>query len=47
MISVPAGLLKMSVKKFLAYTILGSCSWGVTMVLVGYFFGLTAFEMII
>ena len=47
MISVPAGLLKMSVKKFLAYTILGSCSWGVTTVLVGYFFGLTAFEMII
>ena len=47
MISVPAGLLKMSIKKFLAYTILGSCSWGVTMVLVGYFFGLTAFEMII
>ena len=47
MISVPAGLLKMNVKKFLAYTILGSCSWGVTMVLVGYFFGLTAFEMII
>jgi len=47
MISVPAGLLKMNVKKFLAYTILGSCGWGVTMVLIGYFFGLTAFEMII
>ena len=47
MISVPAGLLKMSVKKFLVYTVLGSCAWGVTMVLVGYFFGLTAFDMII
>ena len=47
MISVPAGLLKMNVKKFLAYTILGSCGWGITMVLIGYFFGLTAFEMII
>ena len=47
MISIPAGLLKMSVKKFLAYTILGSCGWGVTMVLIGYFFGLTAFEMFI
>ena len=46
MISVPAGLLKMNVKKFLAYTILGSCGWGITMVLIGYFFGLTAFEMI-
>ena len=47
MISIPAGLLKMSIKKFLTYTILGSCAWGVTMVLVGYFFGLTAFEAII
>jgi len=47
MISVPAGLLKMSIKKFLAYTILGSCGWGVRMVLIGYFFGLTAFEMFI
>ena len=47
MISIPAGLLKMSIKKFLTYTILGSCAWGVTMVLIGYFFGLTAFEMII
>ena len=46
MISVPAGLLRMNVKKFLAYTILGSCGWGITMVLIGYFFGLTAFEMI-
>ena len=47
MVSIPAGLLKMSVKKFLAYTVLGSCGWGVTMVLIGYFFGLTAFEMFI
>ena len=47
MISIPAGLLKMSIKKFLTYTIIGSCGWGITMVLVGYFFGVTAFEMII
>ena len=47
MISVPAGLLKMNIKKFLVYTILGSCGWGITMVLIGYFFGLTAFELII
>ncbi len=47
MISIPAGLLKMRIRKFLTYTILGSCGWGITMVLVGYFFGLTAFEMII
>ena len=47
MISIPAGLLKMSIKKFLIYTILGSCAWGVTMELIGYFFGLAAFEAIL
>ena len=34
-------------ESFLVYTVLGSCGWGITMVLIGYFFGLTAFEMII
>ena len=45
MISIPAGLLKMDTKKFLLYTVLGSCGWGITMVLVGYFFGVEAFEL--
>ena len=45
MISVPAGLLKMKIRKFLLYTVLGSCGWGVTMVMVGYFFGVATFEM--
>ena len=47
MISVPAGLLKMNVKKFLVHTILGACVRGITMVLIVFFFGLTAFETII
>ena len=45
MISIPAGLLKMNIKKFLIYTILGSCGWGVTMVMVGYFFGVATFDI--
>ena len=45
MISIPAGLLKMDTKKFLLYTVLGSCGWGITMVLVGYFFGVAGFEL--
>ena len=45
MISVPAGLLKMKMRKFLVYTILGSCGWGVTMVMVGYFFGVATFDI--
>ena len=45
MISVPAGLLKMRMKKFLVYTVLGSCGWGITMVMAGYFFGVATFEI--
>ena len=45
MISVPAGLLKMSIKKFMIYTVLGSCGWSITMVMVGYFFGVATFDI--
>ena len=45
MISVPAGLLKMSVKKFMIYTVLVSCGWSITMVMVGYFFGIATFDI--
>ncbi len=46
MISVPAGLLKMKTQKFLIYTLLGSCGWSITMIMVGYYFGIATFEMI-
>ena len=42
MISIPAGLLKMKLPKFLAYTILGSCGWSMTLIFIGYYFGITA-----
>ena len=45
MISVPAGLLKMSIKKFMIYTVLGSCGSSITMVMVGYFFGVATFDI--
>ena len=45
MISIPAGLLKMNFKKFLAYTILGSCGWSITLVFAGYYFGVAALEL--
>ena len=45
MISIPAGLLKMRFKKFLAYTILGSCGWSITLVFAGYYFGVAALEL--
>jgi len=41
MISVPAGLLKMKIPKFVLYTFLGSCIWSAATILAGYYFGET------
>ena len=43
-ISIPAGLLKMKLAKFLAYTILGSCGWSITLIFIGYYFGIASLE---
>ena len=45
MISIPAGLLKMKFIKFLGYTILGSCGWSITLIFIGYYFGIAAFDL--
>ena len=39
MISVPAGLLKMKIPKFVLYTFAGSCVWSAGTILSGYYFG--------
>jgi membrane protein DedA with SNARE-associated domain len=39
MISVPAGLLKMKIPKFILYTFAGSCVWSTGTILSGYYFG--------
>ncbi len=39
MISVPAGLLKMRIPKFITYTFAGSCVWSAGTILAGYYFG--------
>ncbi len=41
MISIPAGLLKMKIPKFVAYTFAGSCIWTAGTLLAGYYFGET------
>jgi len=46
MISVPAGLLKMKFPKFLAYTILGSCGWSITLIFIGYYFGIASLDFL-
>ncbi|KAF6242738.1 DedA family protein [Nitrosopumilus sp. b1] len=43
MISVPAGLLKMNIGKFLLFTFLGSCVYSTGVILAGYFFGVSVF----
>jgi membrane protein DedA with SNARE-associated domain len=39
MISVPAGLLKMKIPKFILYTFSGSLIWSTGTILAGYYFG--------
>ena len=39
MISVPAGLLKMKIPKFILYTFAGSCIWSAITIFAGYYFG--------
>ena len=46
MISIPAGFLRMKFVKFLSYTILGSCGWSLTLIFIGYYFGIAAFEFL-
>ena len=46
MISIPAGLLKMKLAKFLAYTILGSCGWSMTLIFIGYYLGIASLEFL-
>ena len=46
MVSIPAGLLKMKLPKFLAYTILGSCGWSMTLIFIGYYFGIAVIEFL-
>lgn len=43
MISVPAGVLRMRVPKFLLYTFVGPCAWSTGVILAGYYFGVSVF----
>ena len=45
MISIPAGLLEMKLAKFLTYTVLGSCGWSMTLIFIGYYFGIASLEI--
>ncbi|MGI0021793.1 MAG: DedA family protein [Nitrososphaeraceae archaeon] len=46
LISIPAGVLKMKVDKFLIFTFAGSCVWSVSLTLVGYYFGIASLHLL-
>jgi len=46
LISVPAGVLKMRIDKFLAFTFVGSCVWSISLSFVGYYFGITSLHLL-
>lgn len=39
LVSIPAGMLKMRVYKFLIFTFIGSSIWGISLAFIGYYFG--------
>ena len=43
MVSVPAGVLRMRVPKFVVFTFCGSCVWSTGTILAGYYFGVSVF----
>lgn len=42
LISIPAGVFKMRVDKFLVFTFVGSCVWSTSLSFVGYYFGVAS-----
>lgn len=42
LISIPAGVLKMRIDKFLIFTFTGSCVWSISLSFAGYYFGVVS-----
>ena len=45
LVSIPAGIFKMKMKKFLIYTFIGSCSWSMLLTWIGYYLGVATIEI--
>ena len=43
-VSIPAGVFLMKPKKFLIYTVIGSCMWSTMLTAVGYYLGVARIE---
>ena len=45
LVSIPAGIFCMKPKKFLVFTLIGSCSWSILLTIVGYSLGIATIEI--
>jgi len=45
LVSIPAGIFKMSLKKFLIFTFIGSCSWSILLTILGYYLGVATLDI--
>ncbi len=45
LVSIPAGIFSMGLKKFLIFTLIGSCSWSILLTGIGYYLGVATIEI--
>lgn len=46
LVSIPAGVFFMKPKKFLIFTFAGSCSWSITLTVIGYYLGVASLDFL-
>jgi len=46
LVSIPAGILRMRVEKFLIFTFIGSCGWSIILTVIGYYFGVATIDFL-
>lgn len=46
LVSIPAGLFKMKLTKFLIFTFIGSSAWSIALTIAGYYFGVATVNVI-
>ena len=42
LVSIPAGIFGMKIRKFLIFTFIGSCAWSISLTIIGYYLGVAS-----
>jgi membrane protein DedA with SNARE-associated domain len=42
LVSIPAGVFGMKIRKFLIFTFIGSCAWSISLTIIGYYLGVAS-----